>query len=148
MEFLCEYKRNFKFETYIDNLNFDIRKIVSRFRLSNHILPIEKLRYENVKREERLCNVCNLNTIGNENHYMLWCQNNEIKAIRENFVTKTIKIVPELIKMDEKNIIKYCLIMADSNLQHVTAVYIKDILNTYDLINKSKIDERYIKIFM
>ena len=42
MEFLCEYKRSFKFETYIDNLNFDIHKTVSRFRLSNHILPIEK----------------------------------------------------------------------------------------------------------
>ena len=86
MEFLCEYKRNFMFETYIDNLNYENRKTVSRFRLSNHNLPIEKLRYENIKREDRLCEICNLHNVGNENHYMLECQSNDMKDRRENFV--------------------------------------------------------------
>ena len=148
MEFLCEYKRNFMFETYIDNLNYENRKTVSRFRLSNHNLPIEKLRYENIKKEDRLCEICNLHNVGNENHYMLECQSNDMKDIRENFVQEAIKLVPQLSLLDETNVIKYCLIMADRNLQYLTAVYIKNILNTYKLINESKINEEYIKIFM
>ena len=61
--FFCVSKRNFMFEPYIDNLEFQNRKAVSKLRLSDHKFPIEKLRYENKKREERLCEICNLNDI-------------------------------------------------------------------------------------
>ena len=116
IEFLCEYKRNFKFESYIDNLNFDNRKTVSRFRLSNHNLPIERLRYDNIDREERLCGICDQNLVGDENHYMIWCQNYQLRKIREKFLSKVSKIIPEITQLDEKNIIKYCLVLADSNI--------------------------------
>ena len=48
-DFLCEYKRNFKFESYLDNLNYDDRKDITKFKLCNHNLPVERLRYENVR---------------------------------------------------------------------------------------------------
>ena len=121
---------------------------MSKFRLSNHKLPIEKLRYDNVKREDRLCEICNLNTVGSENHYMLCCQNNKIRTIRENFIIEIIKIVPEFIKLGDKNIIKYCLKMTDPNLQLITAMYIKNILKTYNLVNELKVNDKYIEIFM
>ena len=47
------------------------------------------------------------------------------------------------------DLIKYCLVMADSNIHYVTATYIiKDILNFYESINQSKIDDKYLEIFM
>ena len=50
--FSREYKRNFMFEPYIDNLKFQNRKAVSKLRLSDHKFPIEKLRYENIKEKK------------------------------------------------------------------------------------------------
>ena len=74
------------------NLNFENRKIVCKFRLSNHKLPIEELRYDNIKRVERLCPICDLKVIGDENHYMLWCPNNTIQEARDNFICNSITV--------------------------------------------------------
>ena len=148
MDFLCEYKRNFKFESYLDDLKYEDRKIVAKFRLCNHSLPIERLRYENVIRYKRLCDICSSGTIGDENHYMIWCRNDDIKKTREKFIKDVIDIIPEISKLNEKNIIKYCLLMSDSNLHHITATYIKAILNTYDLARNIDINEKYINICM
>ena len=54
MQFICEYKRNFQFESYLDNLSFEYRSKVSKIRLSDHRLPIEKLRYEKIDKSERI----------------------------------------------------------------------------------------------
>ena len=144
MEFLCEYKRNFKFETYIDNLNFENRKTVCKFRLSNHKLPIEELRYDNIKRVERLCPICDLKVIGDENHYMLWCPNKTIQEARDNFICNTMKIAPELQQLNYKNIIKYCMHMGDPKLHYVTARYIDDLLNIYNIENEKIINNKYL----
>ena len=146
--FLSEYKRNFMFESYIDNLNFQNRKAVSKLRLSDHNFPIEKLRYENKKREERLCEICNLNDIGNETHYMICCQNNEIVSKRKQFTNKIVKIVPELSKFNEMNLIKYCLLMADINVQYETAVYINEVLDSYKLIIEEEKNNKYVEILI
>ena len=148
MEFLCEYKRNFKFEAYIDNLNFENRKIISKFRLSNHNLPIEELRYNNTKREERLCPICDLNVIGNENHYVLWCTNEAIKFARERFIENAIRVAPELQQLGNKNTIQYCIHMGDPKLHYITARYIYNVQNIYNIENEKIINCKYIDIFM
>ena len=79
------------FEPYIDNLKFQYRKAVSKLRLFDHKFPIENLRYENKKREERLCEICNLNDIGNEPYYMIWWQSNEITSKRDSLSIKLLK---------------------------------------------------------
>ena len=76
------------FEPYIDNLKFQNRKAVLKLRSSDHKFPIKKLRYENKKGEERLCEICNLNDIGNETHYMIWYQNYEIISKRKQFINR------------------------------------------------------------
>ena len=136
------------FEPYIDNLKFQNRKAVSKLRLSDHKFPIEKLRYEHKKREERLCEICNLNDIGNETHYMIWCQNNEIMSKRKQFINKIVKIVPELCKFNEMNPLKYCLLTADINVQYDTAVYINEVLDSYKLISEEDTNNKYIEILM
>ena len=54
----------------------------------------------------------------------------------------------ELKQLDKKNSIKYCLVMGDPKLKFVTARYINDILSSYDIENKSRMGNKYIKIFM
>ena len=146
--FICEYKRNWKFETYIDNLTFKYQRIVSQFRLSNHNLPIEVLRYNNIKREKRLCQICDLQVIGDENHYLLECNNTKITQVKDEFIISAINIAPELKQLDNNNIIKYCIHMGDPKLHYVTAKFIEELLNTYNIENKESINDKYLSIFM
>ncbi len=44
-----------------------------KFRTTNHKLPIETGRWNNIELSERKCNKCNMNTIGDEFHYLLEC---------------------------------------------------------------------------
>ena len=41
--------------------------------LSYHNLAIERGRYENTPRDERICKNCNLNMVENEYHFLLVC---------------------------------------------------------------------------
>ena len=59
---------------YVDTLiNRCDRSQISKLRLSAHQLSIEKGRYFNMPRHERLCQLCNANTIENEEHFLLHC---------------------------------------------------------------------------
>ena len=54
----------------------DKGKIVNKlckFRTTNHKLPIEQGRWNNTPRENRKCNLCNLEEIGDAFHYILNC---------------------------------------------------------------------------
>ena len=44
-----------------------------RFPICNHHLPIESERWVNIPRNERICNHCNKQEIGDEFHYILNC---------------------------------------------------------------------------
>ena len=135
MEFYSKYKKNFQFENYLDNLNWENRKIISRFRLSNHEFPIENLRFaQNILREHRICTICDLNDIGDENHYPLKCNNNKINEIRNNF-NKSIKdVMPQMSQFSMKNIIDYCMTMSDVTIYKTTAIFLEDLLLTFKII--------------
>ena len=49
------------------------RNALSQFRLSSHDLEIERSRYANVNRDDRICLFCNSNKIENEYHNLLTC---------------------------------------------------------------------------
>ena len=57
-------------QQYLLTLPFSQRKIMTRFRVSNHRFPIEAelLRYTGIDREQRMCHKCNENVIGDEIH--------------------------------------------------------------------------------
>ena len=71
--FFYQYKKNFRFEQYLDNLPRHIRMYTSRLRTSSHNYPIEVLRYckPKVEAPERKCQICNRNETGDEHHYLL-----------------------------------------------------------------------------
>ena len=50
------------------------RKALVIFKISIHQLRIEKGRYENITRNERICHFCTSNKIEDENHFLLDCK--------------------------------------------------------------------------
>lgn len=67
------FKANFHFESYLDRLPTCYRIALTKFRTSNHRLPIERGRYANLPKHERLCTICDLNRVGDEFHFLLEC---------------------------------------------------------------------------
>jgi hypothetical protein len=50
-----------------------LRYFVTKFRICNTKLPIEKGRYDNTPTHLRNCTLCNNNTVGDEYHFLLDC---------------------------------------------------------------------------
>ena len=80
------YKLNFECEKYIDIAPCSIRKAIMKFRTCNHKLPIETGRYTNTERHLRVCRHCNLNSIGDEYHYLFVCSHPDIVHARALFL--------------------------------------------------------------
>ena len=81
----CNYilcKDNFVFENYLLRLPIQLRQPLLKFRLCNHKLPIQRKRFENIPRDERICTLCDMHEIGDEFHYLFNCQFPIIKQNR------------------------------------------------------------------
>ena len=62
-------------ENYLNILNDkDNNLTLSKFRTTNHKLPVENGRWKNIARENRICPLCNNGEIGDEFHYLFKCQ--------------------------------------------------------------------------
>ena len=67
------FKDTHCFESYFKILDFNKAIDLFRFRTANFKLPVEKLRYESVPYDNRICNLCSQNQVGSESHYLLSC---------------------------------------------------------------------------
>ena len=68
------YKHDFNFETYLNFTSENKYRIaLTKFRLSSHDLAIERGRYQNIERSERIFRHCNGNFVENEYHFLLVC---------------------------------------------------------------------------
>ena len=73
LKFYKIFKKSHEREPYLDFIpDFHIRKIITKFRCSDHILEIEKGRHKNKKVEARLCKLCN-KSIEDEIHFLNNC---------------------------------------------------------------------------
>ena len=66
-------KESITLEKYLLFLPFKYRKALAKFRMSNHNLTIETGRHRGIPREKRICPICNLNSVGDELHYITQC---------------------------------------------------------------------------
>ena len=74
LETYCLLKHTLGFEKYLDFIkDAKFRIALSKFRTSSHDLAIEKGRYINLDRNNRVYNNCNLKLIENEYHFLLIC---------------------------------------------------------------------------
>ena len=73
LRFYNLFKESFAREPYLDNLNcFQLRKVVLKFRCSDHRLEIETGRHRKIKVEERICQLCRGN-VETESHFLQEC---------------------------------------------------------------------------
>ena len=74
LEMYSRYKHEFELENYLDFIKDKrFRFALTKFRLASHDLAIERGRYENIGRNERICRYCNGNFVENEYHFLLVC---------------------------------------------------------------------------
>ena len=68
-----KFKVNIRLEKHlVFNINFRHKKAISRFRMSNHTLMIEKGRHKKIERNERKCYFCK-DKIEDELHFLIDC---------------------------------------------------------------------------
>ena len=80
------FKHSFVMEPYLTNVSdFKIRRQLSRFRMSNHVLHIEKGRHTRPKTpvDKRICTLCKTNQIEDEFHFICVCK--VFQDLREDF---------------------------------------------------------------
>ena len=74
LESYCIFKHDFELEKYLTiNIEQKYKLALTRFRVSSHNLQIETGRYEDLPRQQRLCQLCNMRKIENEFHFLLVC---------------------------------------------------------------------------
>ena len=55
-------------------------------------LPVETGRYKNIPYNDQICKHCDLNEIGNEQHYLMSCSNTMFRTLRNKFIDNLYKI--------------------------------------------------------
>ena len=108
-------------ELYLDNPNFNFRKNISKLRISDHNLLIERGRYSKIPRNQRTCSSCSI--VEDEKHFLLEC---EIKKhLRKAFLNDFYLEFPEI--KDEPNCMKLKHILNPSTPTQVNRLgsYIK-----------------------
>ena len=67
------FKQDYVLERYFILLPRKLYQQLFKIRTSNHKLPIETSRWDDIEISERKCPLCNTNDIGDEYHYLLRC---------------------------------------------------------------------------
>ena len=68
----------------------NLRISFSKFRCTNHKLPIEKGRFLGIARDDRICNLRNSAKLGDEYHYIIGCDYLK-KRGKNSFLRNTIR---------------------------------------------------------
>ena len=93
--FYKSIKDNFHFEPYLDILPTKLRTKLTKFRLSNHRLPIETGRWNHIPWEERVCPSCP-NMLADEFHFLYECS--LFDAGRQNYLHPSYYKHPNMYK--------------------------------------------------
>ena len=136
LDFYFKQKKNFKFEPYLDNVPKSTRIYTTRLRTSSHNFPIETLRYKKIPREERLFKICLKREVGDEEHYLMNCNNRYMKEERETFLNKVKASNTQFSKLTNEKIIEYNIKMHDTNTQLITAQYIQNISTIFNELKR------------
>lgn len=100
-----------------------LAKCLCKFRCCNHKLPIEEGRFFGIDRADRICNLCNMNVLGDEFHYLVQCRffdEERKKYIQPYFFTHT-------------NVLKLAELMntKDYNLLVKLSIFCKKIISAF-----------------
>ena len=123
LEFYKVFKDEYSTSDYLQQLrNFNERRNLVKFKLSNHKLMIELGRYQtdHISRENRLCPLCKSNQVENETHFLLDCSKYSLQ--RRTFLNRINELIPNFERKSTSESIK---LLMDSNDYHVNKLVMK-----------------------
>ena len=121
-------KKSYCYEKYLDQLeNKDLRRNITKIRISAHCLPIELLRKKGIEQGKRLCNLCNTGSIGSEVHVLIHCQNKDIVSIRKTLIEKLSLSNQQYRNMNFKCIFQLLLLASDQVANGYFAIFLKKV---------------------
>ena len=85
-------------EDYLLKLQTKARFTLVKLRTNNNRLPITVGRYQNIPREERICDKCDVAMIGVEYHTVLVCNNQAITQLRYRYIPEYFWVTPNRYK--------------------------------------------------
>ncbi len=120
--------RTTKFANYLLIKPFKERQILSKYRLSNHDLEIERGRHRQTwtEREQRICRHCDLQQIEDEKHFLLVCP--KYHNVRETFLPRFEALIPSFTELSDTEKMPF-LLGEDDNTAALAAKYVLTIHN-------------------
>ncbi len=118
---------------------------MTKFRISDHLFPIESFRRTDLTRNHRLCLSCDINAIGDLFHCILFCPTTKDKI--NCLYEKLNHLSPQLSLLEPKDKLKYLLSCSDKETTLLCMKPLSDIVmlhrQNYDflkpiLLNKIK----------
>ena len=121
-----DYKTNLTMEKYLLNLPPNLAISMCKFRVSNHNLPIEKGCHSGIKREDRICPLCETE-LGDEYHYLMSCP---------YFSSDRSKLIPKSYH-NRPNMPKFITLLNTHNtkIQKKIAIFIKLVFQKFKNLN-------------
>ena len=123
LEFYKVFKDEYSTSDYLQQLrNFNERRNLVKFKLSDHKLIIELGRYQtdHISRENRLCPLCKSNQVENEIHFLLDCSKHSLQ--RRTFLNRINELISNFERKSTSESIK---LLMDSNDYHVNKLVVK-----------------------
>ena len=122
--FYGKLKESFDKEIYLNIKNVSNRKAISELRMSAYKLKIEKGRYVNINRNERICRNCDLGEIEDEKHFILKCP--AYSVYREGLSRLICQELGIDLKYSGLDGIKAIFLQKDVNIMNKFAIFIRN----------------------
>ena len=107
-------------EEYLANIsNLNERTAISKIRLSNHILMIEKGRHLKIAKDERYCPFCPYE-IETEKHFILFCKS--FALARLTLISEVEKVIRGFRNCDDNT--KFKLLLSNNAVLPITGTYL------------------------
>ena len=100
------YKKVVSFENYLEIVKDKDLFLLCHFRTSNNRLPIEFGRWQNINRENRVCNLCQGRELGDTFQCLFECT---------EFIHDRARLIPQKYRYSS-NIVKYCALMCSNSV--------------------------------
>ena len=106
LKFYAQTKTEFRREKYVETLPFKDRQRISKLLCSNHHLEVEKGRHYIIERGLRLCKMCTMGAIEDENHFLDVCPAYE--SLRSQMISpESGNVSNQLLTQDPELIAEY-----------------------------------------
>ena len=125
-----QIKHVHKFENYLNHRQY--HSIITKFRISDHHLPIERGRYviPKLPRIFRECTICRAG-VGDELHAMFYCLNEKLTLLRSKFLQLIYSVSPQINILSPNEQMLYILAAVEDDLLSATSSWLIQIDKMY-----------------